>query len=770
MIRMKPDGTFEFDTVEEALAFQAKRAGEVAGASAATAIVPARAPAPPGTAGERWPDHRRPKGTITPNGRGFRWQFSLKGMRYNGPTVPSEEEAESGLGKVALDALEASGTIPSVAVDSKQQYVAPPDGRRKRPHGAGSVFHRGGLWSIRWLDETGVRRFLSGIETEERAEQALDEMIAKRTDALLKLPLTISQKRSEAGRRNVAKRWGNPSPASTPAKEENAESPCRRGRPFSGGSVKEMPGGKFRWVFKVDGREFNGPLVDDRATAEAQRLEAVEGVLRGELPPARRAGTVQKNGNGYRWKIERDFRRYLGPTVDTEEEAEQGRPAAVAALDRGEQPATAPKYRSRAQREAARSVTPRGENIPIPATDGERSKEPENIPNNIPGDDAPPDDGFVHRWVSDGGGTAHCASDGHGGRLTRAAATVTCAPCRELGDPDEDRPREVPPPEWILAWLKPEQREAFQAVVLEGVHCRTAAHLAGVSPNVIAGRANSARGTVKRLLAWEAERAGEGIPLTEDDRRPPQRDARDPLLSILRSPQPTEEPQCKQDDPPSVPVESGQPAPSSQKPCRVCGELGHDGRRHRFDRAATKFAGHVCKACGKPGHMAKTCDDAPLPSWVTPADQEELPAQPTPAVEETAETPSVPDDEPQMGGFSTRTGHERLDPWSEDKTSGRRRGPLPPLIRYDLPTEHPVIVDQGGVEVLALDVGRGAERGTVRVRWRIGDRWSEQVDEVVRDAVLREATEDEIENGPGLEVAGESDPEVDYGDAADATG
>ena len=212
MIRIKPDGTVEFDTVEEALAFQARTR------AAAPAVDPP--PVPPGTAGPRWPAFRRPKGTVTPNGRGFRWQFSLNGMRYNGPTVPSEADAESGL-RVALDALEASGTIPASAVDAKQQYMAPPDGRRKRPHGAGSVFHRGGLWSIRWLDELGVRRFLSGIETAERAELVLDEMIAKRTTALVNLPLTISPKRSEAGRR-VSPSAGRRSPRRRPR--------CRRYR------------------------------------------------------------------------------------------------------------------------------------------------------------------------------------------------------------------------------------------------------------------------------------------------------------------------------------------------------------------------------------------------------------------------------------------------------------------------------------------------------------------------------------------------------------
>lgn len=711
--------------------------------------------APHGAAGERWPDRRRPKGTITPNGRGFRWQFSLKGMRYNGPTVPSEAEAESGL-KVALDALEASGTIPASPVDAKQQSRSS-DGRRKRPHGAGSVFHRGGLWSIRWLDETGVRRFLSGIETEERAEQALDEMIAKRTDALLKLPLTISQKRSEAGRRNVAKRWGKPSPTSTPAAEANAEPPCKRGRPFSGGSVKEMPGGKFRWVFKFEGREYDGPVVEDRAVAEAQRLEAVEGVFRGELPSARQAGTIEKSGNGYRWTIKRNLRRYAGPTVDTEEEADDGRLAAIAALDRGDAPGTA-RSRMRPHGEVPLAVTSRDENIPTPATDGERSKEPTNIPNNIPADDAPPDDGFVHRWVSDGGGTAHCSNAGHGGRLTRAARAVTCPACAELGEPEDELPREEPPPAWVMAWLKPEQREAFKAVVIEGVHCRTVAHLTGVSPNVIIGRANSARDTIKRLLAWEAERGGEGIPLTEDDRRPPSRRSTDPLLSILAAPQPTEEPPRKQDVPSSAPAESGQSAPTPQKPCRVCGEVGHDGRRHRFDRAATKFTGHVCKICGEPGHMAKTCEQAKLPAWVTPAEQERPPEPASPAAEELAEATAAPDDEPALGGFSQRTGHERLDPWSDDKTSGRRRGPLPPLIRYDLPTDHPVIVDVGGVEVVALEVGP-ATKAITRVRWQSGPgTWGPDVAEIARSTVIRDATDAEVQQD---QSESPEDPDVD---------
>ncbi|HVZ88083.1 MAG TPA: hypothetical protein VHG72_14015 [Polyangia bacterium] len=132
------------------------------------------------------------------------------------------------------------------------------------------------------------------------------------------------------------------------------------------------------------------------------------------------------------------------------------------------------------------------------------------------------------------------------------------------------------------------------------------------------------------------------------------------------------------------------------------------------------------------------------------------------------DSPEAPGERP-WGGFALRTAAERVSGLDDDQGNARRRKPLPPLIRTDLPTEHPVIVDVGGVEVVALDVGPGAERGTVLVRWRTGNTWSPRAEEVVRDSILRDATEDEVEHGAGFGLNDETDPSVTDEDAA-ATG
>lgn len=318
---------------------------------------------------------------------------------------------------------------------------------------------------------------------------------------------------------------GAPKPPANDADEEpepvGQGTDARRGRPFSGGSVKEMPDGKFRWVFRFEGREYDGPVVADRAVAEVQRLEAVEGVLRGELPPVRRAGTVQKNGNGYRWRIERNFRRYLGPTVDTEEEADAGRVAAIAALDRGEQPATAPKYRSKAQREAARSVASRDADIPTLATDGERSEESNNIPILIPVDEGQdePSIGQPKEEQSPG---------------NDAFADLAPVPLDEIPALVAGGPRTAPGvPTWILDRLLPAWWDAYQGVVVEGCHPDVVAYLNDTTAHEVSRKAKAAETQIERLRAWEAGRAEEGHPLTDEDKLGNAPAAPDPLLAAL---------------------------------------------------------------------------------------------------------------------------------------------------------------------------------------------------------------------------------------------
>jgi RNA polymerase sigma factor (sigma-70 family) len=644
MIRIKPDGTVEFDSVDEALAFQAKNLANRAGAVAALSPQPALSERREVSLAVR----RLPKGCVTPNGRGHRWQFTYQGLRYSGPTVTTKQEAQAGLNEV-LKVLGDTGDVPE-------------------PEPAGPV--PGAPYGIEmWRDVHKFdKRMAASLEELESWRTHFDVLPAAMRQAVeARLSGLYPHQIAEQLGKAPATIWQAICDAKTKlraaARAAIAEPPQRVGAPFRGGGIKKMPGNKFRWCFTFEGKVFYGPVVATFEEAERQRLEAIESVNRGvpptaggpaadprplvaaalapiaapPVPPApevkpakyflhRWASTDEpvaflkcercgmehtigsRLGPGYRDRV---WYRFAGDPVG----------GWIMAGPTGQKPhCTGDRQPS----EAASSVktTPFVNHSAVCQADPGLSTEADakapptqNIvaaAAPVPPDarvDAPLfDDGFVHRWVSEGGGTAHCSSAGHVGRLTRAADAVTCPACADLGEPNEERPREEPPPAWVMAWLKPAQREAFQAVVLEGVHCRTVAHLAEVSPNVIAGRANSARDTVRRLLKWEAERAAEGIPLTADDRLPPRRGSTDPLLSILAAPQPTEEPPRRQDDPPSVPVESGQPAPSSKNPCRVCGELGHDGRRHRFDR--TESLGKAPATARVPTPVAATVADA----------------------------------------------------------------------------------------------------------------------------------------------------------------
>lgn len=83
------------------------------GAPASPAPSPSQAPQPPARAEVSLAVRKLPKGCVTPNGRGFRWQFSWRGVRYTGPTVPGEDEARAGLA-LALRELAETGRPPVV--------------------------------------------------------------------------------------------------------------------------------------------------------------------------------------------------------------------------------------------------------------------------------------------------------------------------------------------------------------------------------------------------------------------------------------------------------------------------------------------------------------------------------------------------------------------------------------------------------------------------------------------------------------------------------
>lgn len=227
----------------------------------------------------------------------------------------------------------------------------------------------------------------------------------------------------------------------------------------------------------------------------------------------RSAGGVQANGNGYRWKIERNFRRYLGPTVDTEEEAEQGRVETIAALDRGDLPATAPKYRSKAQREAARAARPLESMPPVkqigvcqPEVDlstesagGASIEEPK--------EERPDDDAF---------------------------ADLVPVPLADLPALVAGPPRTAPGvPTWILDRLLPAWWTAYQGIVIEKVHPDVVAYLNDTTAQEVSRKAKAAEIQIERLRAWEAGRAEDGVPLTDEDKAGNALAAPDPLLAAL---------------------------------------------------------------------------------------------------------------------------------------------------------------------------------------------------------------------------------------------
>src|SRR6478735_7601526 len=74
---------------------------------------------------------------------------------------------------------------------------------RKRSHGHGSIYQRGGEgWRIRWR-ENGQRRHASGYETREKAEEALRKIFAGVADARP----ALSDRKDVPTLGELAKKW-----------------------------------------------------------------------------------------------------------------------------------------------------------------------------------------------------------------------------------------------------------------------------------------------------------------------------------------------------------------------------------------------------------------------------------------------------------------------------------------------------------------------------------------------------------------------------------
>ena len=136
-----------------------------------------------------------------------------------------------------------------------------------------------------------------------------------------------------------------------------------------------------------------------------------------------------------------------------------------------------------------------------------------------------------------------------------------------------------------------------------------------------------------------------------------------------------------------------------------------------------------------------------------------MPAQnERPEVAAPPDADDLEDDQPaahgdSFGGFSARAGiRENTDITISGHATRTKRGILEPLIRRDDPVEHPVIVDVGGVEVVALDVGP-VTKATTRVRWQMGPgTWGADVAEIARSTVIRDATDAEVQQDQSVDA------------------
>jgi len=197
-----------------------------------------------------------------------------------------------------------------------------------------------------------------------------------------------------------------------------------------------------------------------------------------------------------------------------------------------------------------------GDEVPVNDPTGWDRSDPDADFTDVP---PPPeaDAALVHLWSPESGGTPACTLRFQAGlQLVTGRADVTCQACFAIADAPQSPGADQRPPDWVLGWLAPEIRRAYEGVALEGLSFQTMAWTEDVTPNVISGRVNGARQKVKRLLRWEAERAAEGNPITDQDREPPPayRNAPDPLLAILRQPE-APEPQLPDETPATPAVE-----------------------------------------------------------------------------------------------------------------------------------------------------------------------------------------------------------------------
>lgn len=114
------------------------------------------------------------------------------------------------------------------------------------------------------------------------------------------------------------------------------------------------------------------------------------------------------------------------------------------------------------------------------------------------------------------------------------AAAGAAVPLADLPALVAGAPRMAPGvPTWILDRLLPAWWTCYQGTVVEGCHPDVVAYLNATTASEVSRKAQAAEKEIKRLMAWEAAREADGLPLTEEDRlghaiAPP-----DPLLAAL---------------------------------------------------------------------------------------------------------------------------------------------------------------------------------------------------------------------------------------------
>lgn len=193
-------------------------------------------------------------------------------------------------------------------------------------------------------------------------------------------------------------------------------------------------------------------------------------------------------------------------------------------------------YQGRLQMRSARQSGAKPKSAKSPASDSEDGPAAGAQPAELAAEPS-----IVHLWSPDSGGTPACGLPYDPAiRMSTKAGAATCSECRAaeaIAAASFVTPAR--PPDWVLRWLMPEVRRAYEQVALEAISMQTAAWFENVKPAVISGRVNGARSQINRLLRWEADREREGVPLTDKDKEPPERYSSAPggapLLAALAS-------------------------------------------------------------------------------------------------------------------------------------------------------------------------------------------------------------------------------------------